>query len=109
MDSILSESSLPLNVAYSHCFRTEAGAAGAATRGLYRGLYRVHRFSKVEMLILCRPEDSEKYLEELIGIEEGSLPPWAFISAFQPTRNAAEICSADRFSMESKMGFIPNS
>ncbi|KAL9254510.1 Serine--tRNA ligase, chloroplastic/mitochondrial-like protein [Drosera capensis] len=68
MDSILSESSLPLKyVAYSHCFRTEAGAAGAATRGLYR----VHQFSKVEMFILCRPEDSEKYLEELIGIEEG--------------------------------------
>ncbi|GAB2217136.1 hypothetical protein Droror1_Dr00000298 [Drosera rotundifolia] len=68
MDSILSESSLPLKyVAYSHCFRTEASAAGAATRGLYR----VHQFSKVEMFILCRPEDSEKYLEELIGIEEG--------------------------------------
>ncbi|KAL2893721.1 Serine--tRNA ligase chloroplastic/mitochondrial [Bienertia sinuspersici] len=67
MDSILSESSLPLKyVAYSHCFRTEAGAAGAATRGLYR----VHQFSKVEMFILCRPEDSDTYLEELIGIEE---------------------------------------
>ncbi|XP_023524142.1 serine--tRNA ligase, chloroplastic/mitochondrial isoform X2 [Cucurbita pepo subsp. pepo] len=67
MDSILAESSLPLKyVAYSHCFRTEAGAAGAATRGLYR----VHQFSKVEMFILCRPEDSESYLEELISIEE---------------------------------------
>ncbi|XP_021743581.1 serine--tRNA ligase, chloroplastic/mitochondrial-like isoform X1 [Chenopodium quinoa] len=67
MDSILSESSLPLKyVAYSHCFRTEAGAAGAATRGLYR----VHQFSKVEMFVLCRPEDSDTYLEELIGIEE---------------------------------------
>ncbi|XP_074272731.1 serine--tRNA ligase, chloroplastic/mitochondrial isoform X2 [Silene latifolia] len=67
MDSILPESSLPLKyVAYSHCFRTEAGAAGAATRGLYR----VHQFSKVEMFVLCKPEDSNKYLEELIGIEE---------------------------------------
>ncbi|CAO2834323.1 unnamed protein product [Amaranthus hypochondriacus] len=67
MDSILSESSLPLKyVAYSHCFRTEAGAAGAATRGLYR----VHQFSKIEMFILCKPEDSDKYLEELIGIED---------------------------------------
>ncbi|KMT19805.1 hypothetical protein BVRB_1g008570 [Beta vulgaris subsp. vulgaris] len=67
MDSILSEASLPLKyVAYSHCFRTEAGAAGAATRGLYR----VHQFSKVEMFILCRPEESDTYLEELIGIEE---------------------------------------
>lgn len=67
MDSILAESSLPLKyVAYSHCFRTEAGAAGTATRGLYR----VHQFSKVEMFILCRPEESESYHEELIRIEE---------------------------------------
>ncbi|XP_010278856.1 PREDICTED: serine--tRNA ligase, chloroplastic/mitochondrial isoform X2 [Nelumbo nucifera] len=67
MDSILASSTLPLKyVAYSHCFRTEAGAAGTATRGLYR----VHQFSKVEMFILCRPEDSDTYHEELIGIEE---------------------------------------
>lgn len=67
MGSILSDSALPLKyVAYSHCFRTEAGAAGTATRGLYR----VHQFSKVEMFIICRPEDSNMYHEELIGIEE---------------------------------------
>ncbi|XP_062197876.1 serine--tRNA ligase, chloroplastic/mitochondrial isoform X1 [Phragmites australis] len=67
MDSILPESALPLKyVAYSHCFRTEAGAAGAATRGLYR----VHQFSKVEMFIFCRPEESDKWHEELITIEE---------------------------------------
>lgn len=67
MDSILAEALLPLKyVAYSHCFRTEAGAAGAATRGLYR----VHQFSKVEMFILCKPEDSEFYHKELIKIEE---------------------------------------
>lgn len=67
MNSILLDSDLPLKyVAYSHCFRTEAGAAGAATRGLYR----VHQFSKVEMFIFCRPEESDKYHEELITIEE---------------------------------------
>ncbi|VAI15773.1 unnamed protein product [Triticum turgidum subsp. durum] len=67
MNSILADSDLPLKyVAYSHCFRTEAGAAGAATRGLYR----VHQFSKVEMFIFCRPEESDKYHEELITIEE---------------------------------------
>ncbi|KAF3338083.1 serine--tRNA ligase [Carex littledalei] len=67
MDSILSESVLPLKyVAYSHCFRTEAGAAGTATRGLYR----VHQFSKVEMFVFCQPEDSDSYHEELIAIEE---------------------------------------
>ncbi|KAL7262559.1 hypothetical protein ACSBR1_000844 [Camellia fascicularis] len=64
MDSILAEPSLPLKyVPFSHCFRTEAGAAT-------RGLYRVHQFSKLEMFILCRPEESDSYHEELIGIEE---------------------------------------
>ncbi|KAL2483077.1 Seryl-tRNA synthetase [Forsythia ovata] len=67
MDSIIPESSLPLKyVAFSHCFRTEAGAAGAATRGLFR----VHQFSKVEMFIFCRPEESNSFHEELIEIEE---------------------------------------
>ncbi|XP_050376528.1 serine--tRNA ligase, chloroplastic/mitochondrial isoform X1 [Argentina anserina] len=67
MDSILSASVLPLKyVAVSHCFRTEAGAAGTATRGLYR----VHQFSKLEMFILCQPDESDFYHEELIKIEE---------------------------------------
>ncbi|XP_047323136.1 serine--tRNA ligase, chloroplastic/mitochondrial isoform X2 [Impatiens glandulifera] len=67
MDSILSESQLPLKyAAFSHCFRTEAGSAGTAGRGLYR----VHQFSKVEMFILCQPEDSDSYHDELIKIEE---------------------------------------
>ncbi|KAH9322212.1 hypothetical protein KI387_016851, partial [Taxus chinensis] len=67
MDSIIANSLLPIkHVAFSHCFRTEAGAAGYATRGLYR----VHQFSKVEMFVICRPEDSEVFLEELISIEE---------------------------------------
>ncbi|CAN1345856.1 Serine--tRNA ligase, chloroplastic/mitochondrial [Linum perenne] len=67
MDTILAESKLPLKyAAFSHCFRTEAGAAGAATRGLYR----VHQFSKVEMFVLCRPDESDAYHEELIRIEE---------------------------------------
>ncbi|WJX34991.1 Serine--tRNA ligase, chloroplastic/mitochondrial, variant 2 [Trifolium repens] len=43
-----------------------AGAAGTATRGLYR----VHQFSKIEMFIFCRPEESDYYHDELIKIEE---------------------------------------
>ncbi|MEM8666721.1 MAG: serine--tRNA ligase [Planctomycetota bacterium] len=39
----------------SHCFRTEAGAAGRATKGLYR----VHQFTKVEMFAFTKPEDSD--------------------------------------------------
>ena len=49
----------------SHCFRTEAGAAGRASRGLYR----VHQFSKVEMFVFCLPEQSEAFHQELLGIE----------------------------------------
>lgn len=50
----------------SHCFRTEAGAAGRASRGLYR----VHQFTKVEMFAYTLPEDSEQMLFKLRGIEE---------------------------------------
>ncbi len=66
-ESILEEDVLPLRLAgLSHCFRTEAGAAGRESRGLYR----VHQFSKVEMFALTRPEDSEAMHEELVALEE---------------------------------------
>jgi seryl-tRNA synthetase len=46
---------LPLRyVAYSTCFRREAGAAGKDTRGMFR----VHQFDKVEMFVYCLPEAS---------------------------------------------------
>jgi seryl-tRNA synthetase len=64
---ILEPESLPLRyVGLSHCFRTEAGAHGKESRGLYR----VHQFSKAEMFILCRPEDSPAHHEELRELEE---------------------------------------
>ncbi|XP_057828067.2 serine--tRNA ligase, chloroplastic/mitochondrial isoform X2 [Cryptomeria japonica] len=67
MDRIIADTLLPIkHVAFSHCFRTEAGAAGYATRGLYR----VHQFSKVEMFVICHPEESDLFHEELISIEE---------------------------------------
>jgi len=53
-------------VALSHCFRTEAGAYGKASKGLYR----VHQFTKLEMFIYCKPEDSEKLHQELLEIEK---------------------------------------
>ncbi|MDY0167641.1 MAG: serine--tRNA ligase [Thermoguttaceae bacterium] len=49
----------------SHCFRTEAGAHGRATRGLYR----VHQFTKVEMFAFTLPEDSDAMLEHLRELE----------------------------------------
>ncbi len=49
----------------SHCFRTEAGAHGRATRGLYR----VHQFTKVEMFAFTLPEESDAMLEHLRELE----------------------------------------
>jgi seryl-tRNA synthetase len=66
-DAILQEDELPLQLAgISHCFRTEAGAAGREGKGLYR----VHQFTKVEMFAITRPEDSEAMHERLLAIEE---------------------------------------
>ncbi|EIE20022.1 putative seryl-tRNA synthetase [Coccomyxa subellipsoidea C-169] len=67
MDQIIPEEQLPIRLAaFGHCFRTEAGSAGSASRGLYR----VHQFSKVEMFVLSTPEQSEAMLQELCDIEE---------------------------------------
>jgi seryl-tRNA synthetase len=66
-DSILDEEDLPLRYAgLSHCFRTEAGSHGRASRGLYR----VHQFTKVEMFAFTTPEQSAEVHEEMVGIEE---------------------------------------
>src|SRR5262249_45043164 len=54
------------HVGLSHCFRTEAGAPGRDTRGLYR----VHQFTKVEMFAFCTPDQSEQIHLELLRIEE---------------------------------------
>ena len=66
-DEIMDETALPKKyVGLSHCFRTEAGAAGRDTRGLYR----VHQFTKVEMFVYCTPEQSDVLHEDLLRIEE---------------------------------------
>ncbi len=66
-DQILDELQLPIKyVGLSHCFRTEAGAPGRDTRGLYR----VHQFTKVEMFAFCAPDQSELIHQELLRIEE---------------------------------------
>ncbi len=64
---ILSGSTLPIKyVAYTPCFRREAGAAGKDTRGLLR----LHQFDKVELVRFERPENGEAALEELTGHAE---------------------------------------
>ena len=66
-DEILDASALPATlVAFTQCFRREAGAAGKDTRGLLR----VHQFDKVELVRLCRPDASEQEHELLTGHAE---------------------------------------
>ena len=67
MDTILDEGALPIKMAaFGHCFRTEAGASGSASRGLYR----VHQFSKVELFVVATPAQSEALLADLVAFEE---------------------------------------
>ncbi|HUZ18126.1 MAG TPA: serine--tRNA ligase [Spirochaetia bacterium] len=66
-DQILEADVLPIRLAgLSHCFRQEAGAAGQYSKGLYR----VHQFTKVELFVYSRPEESETIHNELLAIEE---------------------------------------
>ncbi len=66
-DDVLDEAQLPLRyTAMTPCFRTEAGSYGKASRGIFR----VHQFHKVEQIIFCTPEESEKYHEECLANEE---------------------------------------
>lgn len=53
-------------VAYSPCFRREAGSAGKDTRWILRG----HQFEKIEMVCFCKPEDSQKMHNYMVSVEE---------------------------------------
>ncbi len=64
---ILASDQLPMRLGgLSHCFRTEAGAHGRASKGLYR----VHQFTKVEMFAYATPDESPAIHEEMRQIEE---------------------------------------
>jgi seryl-tRNA synthetase len=63
-ESILDEADLPISyAAYTACFRREAGAHGAETRGLIR----LHQFDKVELVRFCTPDSSEEEHQLLLG------------------------------------------
>ena len=62
MGKTLKEENLPYTLtSYSPCFRKEVGAHGIEERGLYR----VHQFEKQEMVVVCKPEDSKYWYEQL--------------------------------------------
>lgn len=69
-DEIIPEANLPIKyVAFSPCFRREAGAAGSRDKGLKR----VHQFHKVELFVICKPEDSERLHAEMVKEVQGLL------------------------------------
>jgi len=69
-DEVLREEELPVKyVAYTPCFRREAGSYGKETRGLSR----VHQFDKVEMVQFVKPEESFNVLESLVQNAEAIL------------------------------------
>lgn len=67
IDEILPEEELPLRyIAYTPCFRREAGAAGSQERGLIR----THQFNKVEMFCFTKPEDSMRIFDQMMASAE---------------------------------------
>ena len=69
-DVILEESELPIkNCAYTQCFRREAGSYGKDVRGLNR----LHEFSKIEIVRIDRPENSQQSHDEMLAHVEGLL------------------------------------
>lgn len=67
MNEVVDSKDLPIKlIGTSACFRKEIGSHGVDTRGLFR----VHQFNKIEQFIFCRPEESWKYFDELIGNAE---------------------------------------
>ncbi len=64
MNEVLDEKQLPIKmIGLSPCFRKEAGSSSKDTKGIFRG----HQFTKVEQVIISKPEDSWKLHEELIA------------------------------------------
>jgi seryl-tRNA synthetase len=69
-DQILADEALPLRYcAFTPCFRREAGSHGKDVRGLNR----LHQFDKVEMVVLCSPEQSYEQLEAMTAVAEGMI------------------------------------
>ena len=62
IDQILPEDKLPQTLtSYSPCFRKEKGSHGIEERGVYR----IHQFEKQEMIVVCKPEDSMQWYEQM--------------------------------------------
>lgn len=85
-DEIFNEKDLPRRyVAFSTCFRREAGSYGKDTKGILR----VHQFDKVEMFSLAKPEDSEREHQFLLSLEE------KLMQLMEIPYQVVQLCSGD--------------
>ena len=86
MNTTLDENKLPLTLtSYSPCFRKEKGAHGLEERGIYR----IHQFEKQEMIVICKPEESELWYDRMWNYTVE-----LFVSMDIPVRTL-ECCSGD--------------
>ena len=85
-DEILDAATLPRHyVAFSPCYRREAGAYGKDTRGIFR----VHWFDKVEMFVYCDPSEADAHHTRLLGFEK------EFISSLELPFQVLDVASGD--------------
>ncbi|MBI2452345.1 serine--tRNA ligase [Candidatus Pacearchaeota archaeon] len=92
-DKVLKKEDLPIKLtSYSMCFRKEVGSHGVDEKGLFR----THQFNKQEMVVLCRPEDSYKYYDELLKLSKE-----LFKNLGIPIREM-ESCSGDLADLKAK-------
>ena len=84
-NEIIDESLPIMHVAYTPCFRREAGAAGKDTRGLQR----LHQFDKVELVKFVQPEEAAKEHDKLTADAE------AILQALNLPYRVIELCTAD--------------
>ncbi len=93
MDEIIEPAELPIKlVGVSACFRREVGAHGLSDRGIWR----VHQFTKIEQIVICKPEDSWEHHEELLS---NAVDLWDSLGLHYRVVN---ICTGDMGSVASK-------
>ena len=93
IDATLAEKDLPLKITgFSPCFRKEIGAHGIDEKGVFR----VHQFQKQEMIVICRPEDSYRFYDEMLQYTVD-----IFASLGIPCR-VLECCSGDLANLKAK-------
>ncbi|MEM4181737.1 MAG: serine--tRNA ligase [Candidatus Pacearchaeota archaeon] len=93
IDKTINIKDLPICLtSYSPCFRKEIGSHGIEEKGFYR----VHQFEKQEMIVICKPEDSYKWYEKMLGFTVD-----VFRKLEIPVRTL-EICSGDLADLKAK-------